>query len=405
MKSLPAPARIYVVAVIASAAVLSIAGVLTSPPRLEMVPPALLLVIGATVAQQFKVKSPKHQSYFTSTIFFFASALLLRPAFVVGVVLISHLVESTRVKYRWYIQAFNISNFIMCGVLAHWVFAGFQSSPAPHGFEALLKVIEAGTTFVAINHLLTALVIMWARRIPITRAGTLNWDNIGTDVALIAIGAIGSLLFLVDPWLVPLCAGPLFLVYRSLLVPTLLEEARSDPKTELANMKHWNQVAEVEIDRAIRFRRPLAVMLADLDLLREVNNKHGHLAGDQLIRKVADAIKGALRDYDLPARFGGDEFAVLMPETNLTEAVAVAERIRRAVEGLNFRGTDEVVIPVTLSVGVAHLSRSERTAAALLAAADRAVYQAKALGRNQVATLRTMENESPRGPRVIASGR
>jgi diguanylate cyclase (GGDEF)-like protein len=213
------------------------------------------------------------------------------------------------------------------------------------------------------------------------------------------------MLFLTDPWLVLLCAGPLFLVYRSLLVPTLLEEARTDPKTELANMKHWNQVAALEIDRAVRFRRPLTVMLADLDLLRDVNNKHGHLAGDQLIRKVADAIRGALREYDLAARFGGDEFAVLMPETNLTEAVAVAERIRRAVEDLNFRGTDETVVPVTISIGVAHLSRSERTSSALLAAADRAVYQAKALGRNQVATIKTLETELGRGTRAIAAAR
>ncbi|TMF52937.1 MAG: diguanylate cyclase, partial [Chloroflexi bacterium] len=161
------------------------------------------------------------------------------------------------------------------------------------------------------------LVIMWARNVPIARAGTLDVDNLGTDLALMTIGALGSLLWLTDPLMVPLCLGPLFLIYRSLLVPFLQEEARTDPKTELFNMKHWNQVAEMEIDRARRFNRPLSVLLGDLDLLREANNRYGHLMGDQLIRRVAETIRGALREYDVPARFGGDEFAVQMPEANL----------------------------------------------------------------------------------------
>src|SRR5205823_2235700 len=124
-------------------------------------------------------------------------------------------------------------------------------------------------------------------------------------------------LLLSNPWLVPLTLGPLFLIYRSLLVPTLKEEARTDPKTELANMKHWSAVGGDEIDRARRFGRPLSVAIADLDLLRDINNRYGHLVGDQMIVRVAQAIRSAVRDYDLPARFGGDEFAILMPETTL----------------------------------------------------------------------------------------
>jgi diguanylate cyclase (GGDEF)-like protein len=175
---------------------------------------------------------------------------------------------------------------------------------------------------------------MWARGVPISRVGTLDWENLGTDLALMSVGALGSLLWLTNPSLVPLCLGPLFLIYRSLLVPSLKEEARTDPKTELANMKHWNQLAQAEVERARRFDRPLSVLLADFDLLREINNRHGHLMGDQMIRRVADAIRTSLREYDVPARFGGDEFAVLMPETTLPEAMAVAERIRREVESI-----------------------------------------------------------------------
>ncbi len=385
MRDLPRSARIYISAVLAGAAILGTVAAAAAPPRLAMVPAAGLLLLSATVAQQFKVKSPKHQSYYTTTIFIFSAALLLRPGYVIAIILVAHLVELVRTRYRWYIQAFNIANFSLSALAAEAIF--HLRSPAPE-WNPIGYALAAGVAFVLINHLLTALVIMWARNVPIARAGTLDADNLGTDLALMSIGALGSLLWLTDPWLVPLCLGPLFLIYRSLLVPFLQEEARTDPKTELFNMKHWNQVAGVEIDRARRFNRPLSVLLGDLDLLREANNRHGHLMGDQLIRKVADTIRGALREYDMPARFGGDEFAILMPEASLDEASVVAERIRRAVELIELKAPDGSVLSATLSIGVALFPAHGGTASTLLAAADRAVYQAKALGRNRVCTFR-----------------
>jgi len=248
-------------------------------------------------------------------------------------------------------------------------------------------------------------VIMWARGVPISRAGTLDWDNLGTDLALMSVGALGSLLWLTNPWFVPLCLGPLFLIYRSLLVPTLKEEARTDPKTELANMKHWNEVAQAEVERARRFSRPLTVVLADLDLLRDINNRHGHLTGDQMIRRVADAIRGALREYDVPARFGGDEFAILMPETTLAEAMTVAERVRRGVEAIGLKLSDGTTVAASVSIGVSVFPGHAGTASELLAAADRAVYQAKALGRNRVCAFADRESERLRPIRIPAAPR
>ena len=400
MADLPRPARVYVMCVLAAAAIAGVASVLVAPPALELTPAALVLFICASIAQQFKVKSPKHQSYYTTTIFFFAAAILLQPAYAIIIILAAHAVESLRERYRWYIQAFNVANFVLCAIAAGAVFGIGQSGQNAGSAMAALFAALAGLTFVALNHLLTALVIMWARGVPITRAGTMDWENLGTDIALMSVGALASLLWLTDPWLAPLCLGPLFLIYRSLLVPNLKEEARTDPKTELANMKHWNQVAQVEIERARRFRRPLTVALADFDLLREVNNRHGHLIGDQMIRRVADAIRAELRDYDLPARFGGDEFAILMPETTLGEAMAVAERIRRGVESIVLKTADGPGPTASVSVGVALFPGHGRTASDLLASADRAVYQAKALGRNRVCAFADRDGESSRAIRV-----
>lgn len=405
MADLPRPARIYIATVLAIALVAGVVSVLVAPPRLQLAPEALLLLLAATIAQQFKVKSPKHQSYYTTTIFFFAAALLLHPGYVIAIIIAAHAVELVRVRYRWYIPAFNVANFVLCAMAASAIFSAGTSGHAAVGGQAVTFAVLAGLVFVVLNHLMTALVIMWARGVPIARAGTLDWENLGTDLALMSVGALGCLLWLTNPWLVPLSLGPLFLIYRSLLVPTLQEEARTDPKTELANMKHWNQVAQVEVERARRFERPLSVALADLDLLRDVNNRHGHLVGDQLIRRVADAIRGALREYDLPARFGGDEFAVLMPETTLSEAMTVAERIRRGVEAIEIRLADGTPVRASVSIGVALFPAHGRSSSDLLAAADRAVYQAKALGRNRVCGFTEVEGDRLRPVHVPSSSR
>jgi diguanylate cyclase (GGDEF)-like protein len=399
MTDLPSPARLYLTATIGVAALAAAASIVISPPRLERLPVALLLLACATIAQQFKVKSPKHQSYYTTTIFFFAAALLLRPAYVVAIVLVAHAVELVRVRYRWYIPAFNIANFVLSAMAAGAIFGLGQGHGA--GRDVLYAIV-AGIVFVGLNHTLTALVIMWARGVPLVRAGTLDWDNIGADLALMSVGALGALLWLTNAWLVPLTLGPLFMIYRSLLVPTLKEEARTDPKTELANMKHWNEVAQVEVERARRFGRPLSVLLADLDLLRDINNRQGHLVGDQMIRRVADAIRTALRDYDLPARFGGDEFAILMPETTLTEAMNVAERIRCGVEAIELKAPDGSSVVASLSIGAALFPADGRTSSELLAAADRAVYQAKALGRNRVCAFNDQATDRGRALRLAA---
>jgi diguanylate cyclase (GGDEF)-like protein len=403
MNDLPRVARLYVVGVLLAALIAGTAGILLAPPRLAHAPIALLLLLCATIAQQFKVKSPKHQSYYTTTIFFFAAATLLHPGYVVVIILAAHAVESLRIHTRWYIQAFNVANFLLCSMAAGAIFGLGQ--PGHSDGRALLFAVLAGVAFVGLNHLLTALVITWARGVPISRAGTMDWENLGTDLALMSVGALGSLLWLTNPWLVPLCLGPLFLIYRSLLVPSLREEARTDPKTELANMKHWNQLAQAEVERARRFRRPLSVVLADFDLLRDVNNQHGHLVGDQMIRRVADAIRAALREYDVPARFGGDEFAILMPETTLAEAMTVAERIRRGVQSIVLKSTDGSSPAASVSVGVALFPGDGRSASDLLAAADRAVYQAKALGRNRVCAFADPEAESARPLRIPAAAR
>ena len=125
---------------------------------------------------------------------------------------------------------------------------------------------------------------------------------------------------------------PLALAYRSLAIPALVEATRIEPKTGLYNLRHFESALGQELGRASRFDRPIALLMVDVDHLREVNTMHGHVAGDRALVAVAEALRSATREYDVPARFGGDEFCVLLPETDLDGALVVAERVRASVE-------------------------------------------------------------------------
>ena len=157
-----------------------------------------------------------------------------------------------------------------------------------------------------------------------------------------------------NPWLIPLALAPLVLINRSLSVPALQMEARVDPKTGLFNARHFAAALSDELTRAQRFNRPLSLMMADLDLLRDINNNYGHLAGDAVLRGIADVFREELRHYDIPARFGGEEFSILLPETTSEQALEIAERIRRALAARRFDvETSNEPIQATVSIGIA----------------------------------------------------
>ena len=177
----------------------------------------------------------------------------------------------------------------------------------------------------------------------------------------------------------------MLLIHRSLAVPALEEEARVDPKTGLFNARHFASALSEELGRATRFDRPLSLIMADLDLLRDINNTYGHLAGDAVLKGIAQIFRQQLRHYDVPARFGGEEFSILLPETPPDQALEIAERIRRAVAEAAFEvETSSEPIRATVSIGVAGVPKDATDANELIHQADLAVYRAKLQGRNRV---------------------
>lgn len=161
-------------------------------------------------------------------------------------------------------------------------------------------------------------------------------------------------------------------------------QATTDPLTELPNRRLFNQRLESEWERARREKKLLALVAIDIDLFKEYNDCLGHPAGDECLKKVAHAISSSCRTIDVAARLGGDEFALILPGLDVSGATMVAERVRMTVEGLRIEHPNTAGGIVTISLGVASGSPAEGSKVSeVLSAMDRALYRAKAGGRNE----------------------
>ena len=159
----------------------------------------------------------------------------------------------------------------------------------------------------------------------------------------------------------------------------LQELSRTDFLTQLLNRQAWEAAASAELQRCRRAGRPASVMMLDLDLFKAINDRYGHPAGDEVLRRVGAILRDALREQDVPGRYGGEEFCILLPETHGPGAAVVAERLRLRIKGaLHERG-----VRVTASIGFAELLPQDADHGAWVARADQALYAAKMSGRDR----------------------
>ncbi len=158
--------------------------------------------------------------------------------------------------------------------------------------------------------------------------------------------------------------------------------AVTDPLTGLYNRHKFDEAIEVEIERARRYSRPLSLIMIDLDGLKGINDRYGHPAGDKALKLVAEAIQNQIRTIDLPARIGGDEFLVILPEADLEAATLVAQRMCGQITSISFQGE-----MLSVSAGVAQWSSENNTVDSFLEVVDQAMYQAKRAGGRQIFVL------------------
>jgi diguanylate cyclase (GGDEF)-like protein len=261
----------------------------------------------------------------------------------------------------------------------------------------------------------------------------LNREALLADFAEFDLGVLITIVVGVNPALEVFAVPTVLLIRRFMMHEQLLAQSRIDTKTGLLNSSTWETEATAEVVRAIRTRSPLSLALIDIDHFKAVNDTHGHLVGDQVLRAVTDAIREHLRSYDLAGRFGGEEFVVLLPQAGQADAVNIAERLRTRIAAMAIpvrNGGDENAdgnpdenpaedncaeveaaadrhrthVRLTISVGVAALNDSTRELNDLMAAADAALYYAKQTGRNKTYAAATVgpgtEGSLPDVPKV-----
>jgi len=187
-----------------------------------------------------------------------------------------------------------------------------------------------------------------------------------------------------------LCEMVLLSLALASRVSEMQRQSRTDALTKLFNRRFFDERVAFEFERALRYKHPISLLVADIDHFKQFNDKHGHSRGDEVLRAVAKQLLEGVRDQDIVCRYGGEEFALILPGTNGEQAMAVAEALRYAVE----QGTGQGGGPLTISVGVASPDDCELAdVGALFRAADAALYEAKAAGRNRVVRHRVKSSE------------
>ena len=367
-----------------------------------------ILATGAAVAQVLLVKHPPNQSYHATNVFLIPAILLLPPELVVLVAIVQHIPAWLKNRTAWYRECFNICNYVIA-TLAAW--GAVKAVVHAHGLipDGNLRFAVAGlvcsVVLVGLNHAILAPMLLLGHGHSIRESRLFSFHGLSTELVLAALGIVLATFWHANPWLIPFALSPVLLIHRSLSVPKLEAEARVDPKTGLFNARHFGLALSEEIMRAQRFDRPLSLIMADLDLLRDINNSYGHLAGDAVLKGIAEVFRTHLRHYDVPARFGGEEFSILLPETSAEEAMDIAERIRKEVAERAFDvETSSQPIRATVSIGVALYPRDGQDSNELIHQADLAVYRAKLQGRNRVldATSEPLAVPVDRKPRLTA---
>jgi len=355
----------------------------------------VLLAVGVAVAQLFVVITPKNQSYHCSLAFLIPAIFVLPPAWLLALCVIQHLPEWIKLRYPWYIQTFNIANYAV-DALAAWGAADLvmRSQLLSHDAALVVAAVAAAIAFVAVNHVLLAVMLWAARGHSLRQSGLFTFASLSTDLAVAGCGIVLLGLWSGDRWLAGATLATLFLIQRSLSVPALEQETRLDPKTGLFNATHFLAELDEELERSMRFGRPLSIVMADLDLLRDINNTYGHLAGDMVLSGIAEIMQEEVRSYDLAARFGGEEFALLLPETSLDEAAEIADRVRVKLANTRFTIPGyRRAIRATISCGIAGFPEHAGDSTGLIQAADAALYASKSNGRDRTTVAASSGDE------------
>jgi diguanylate cyclase (GGDEF)-like protein len=398
---LPRGATGYVVAVIASPAVVLAVMVWTGVDRYRLSDLGTVLLLSCCalvsiegarrVGMPTLVAGRPYRDLVS--VWLFAIALLLpAPYVVLGAAVLFPLLVRGVLAQPWR-RTFNAAGFALAGLAAHWVAVEVgrgwpRAAVAVGGTRPVVALLLAAVVYELVNVVLVTLAIRLVEpqtplRLALGDAGTLV-----TDITALTLGLLAAVAWSVSPALVLATVPPVVLLQRALIHDELREAAQTDAKTGLATAAYWMALAQRSLDRGGRESSHCGVLLLDIDHFKEVNDTWGHLVGDEVLAEVARTLRGGVRPADVVGRLGGEEFAVLLPDTGVVEAAAVAERVRAQMAAHTVpvvgAGGQQGLARITVSVGVANTGDVGFVISDLLASADAALYRAKAGGRDRV---------------------
>lgn len=330
----------------------------------------------------------------TKTVWSFAAVMIFPVSLAFAMVVLTHVWAWVRVwrgrrpLYRW---VFTTASIVIATEMAAIVLAaGPGAHPGvPTTVASLTVVIAAAAVRWFVNYALVVAAILVSS--PNARAAQV-FHNIGEriiEVGSVGLGIAAAGLVVYNPILLAGIVMGLIAMHRAILLPQYRKAACTDPKTGLHTGAWWHEIAGRALDKAIAAEANFAVLMLDLDRLKQVNDKNGHLAGDAVLQKVAHSVSAEVGAGVEFGRWGGDEFVAFVPDAGPSTVVAVAERLRRCINSLHIdvltNDGPAIVTGLTVSIGIsAYPSSGAQSLDGLLLAADAALYRAKTQGRDQI---------------------
>lgn len=339
-------------------------------------------LIGLSLAHLHPIKTGNGEIEYTLSTAVLCAALLNLPA---GLLLLAVFCswatwgwKNARRPSKALRALFNAANGGLCAAMAHL----FWLRLTPY-LEPTQAAMLAAAGFLLLHTLCTAAVIAIDQWLPPHRLPLWERDALVADAIMLLMGVIVGRLLHLDLWLVPLGCLPLLILYQYVGKLHLAKQAFLEPKTGLYNHRYFDTALTMALRRARANGQPVSLVFGDMDYLRNINNSYGHLVGDEAIVAIGQVCKRLARPGDVAVRFGGEEFVLLLPETEKATAAEMAERLRAAVAATTLRGP-EYEVSLSMSVGVASFPGDAESEHDLVKRADEAVYAAKHRGRNRV---------------------
>ena len=324
-----------------------------------------------------------------------AAALILHPALAILVLVLLRIWWRIRagkcIPYRW---AFSTAVQVLCVGAAHAVFVSARELTGDTSLGLVASMAAAAVSYIIADNLVCGLAI--ALIVPgSSRRDTIgDKDDFSIDATAATLGCLLAGAAMISPWFAFLAIPITLTAQRALLLGQFESEAQTDPKTSLGRIDWWRRRTEEMLRTSRTQREPMSVLLIDIDHFKLVNDRHGHLVGDEALRAVATILRSAIRAKDVIGRFGGEEFVIALPDTDLADATVTADRLRSAVAAsplaamcagvLDDPDLDPDTFRLTVSIGVSVYPSDGQTVDDLLFRADRAMYAAKAAGRDRV---------------------